>query len=376
MLLDTVFSSARILIVDDQISNVLMLKDFLNGCGYNEVYYITDSRQFESSFSECMPDLILLDLNMPRVSGYEILSKMYDIKQSDYLPVIVLTADITIEAKRKALLLGASDFLSKPFDLIELQARVNTHLQIRLKNAQIINYSNELSELIAVREKFFSIISHDLKNPFAAIVNFSKILLHQFDKLSKDDIKVHINTIYDSTREGQKLLDNLLIWSKSNTGRMNVAPVLILVKPVIDKVLSLYDLNIQEKNINVIVDIVDSPVVMSDQYMLETVLRNIISNAIKYTHSGGKIAIKSFKTNQTLHLIVKDNGIGMSVEDLSKLFRPDYKMQSRRGTGNETGTGLGLIICKEFVDLLQGNIEAKSKIGSGTEFEIRIPDYE
>jgi two-component system, sensor histidine kinase and response regulator len=376
MLLNTVFGSARFLIVDDQIANVLMLKDFLNSCGYEEVYYITDSRKFESSFNEYKPDIVLLDLNMPRVSGYEILSLLQDLNQSEYLPVIVLTADITVEAKRKALLLGASDFLSKPFDLIELQARVNTHLQIRLKNAQIINYSNELSDLIAVREKFFSIISHDLKNPFAAIVNFSKILLHQFDKLSKDDIKVHINTIYDSTREGQKLLENLLIWSKSNTGKMDVAPVLILVKPMINKVLSLYDLNIQEKNIHVITDFVEGPVVMSDQYMIETILRNIISNAIKYTHSGGRILIKCFKANDMLHIIVSDNGIGMSSDDLSKLFRHDYKMQSRRGTGNEGGTGLGLIISKEFMDMLQGSIEAKSKVGSGTEFEIRIPDFE
>lgn len=376
MLLNTVFSSARFLIVDDQISNVLMLKDFLNGCGYEEVYYITDSRQFESSYDEYLPDLILLDLNMPRVSGYDILSKLHTINQSDYLPVIVLTADITIEAKRKALLLGASDFISKPFDLIELQARVNTHLQIRLKNAQIINYSNELSDLIAVREKFFSIISHDLKNPFVAIVNFSKILLHQFDKLSKDDIKLHIKTIYDSICEGQKLLENLLIWSKSNTGKMDVTPEFILVKPMIDKIHSLYFLNIQEKNIHVTTDFVEGTGVVSDLYMMETIVRNIISNAIKYTHPGGKIAIKCFKTEQWLHIIVSDNGIGVSSEDISKLFRPDYKMQSRRGTGNESGTGLGLIICKEFVDLLQGSIEAKSKVGSGTEFEIRIPDYQ
>lgn len=376
MLLKSVLKSAKILIVDDQLSNVLMLTDFLKKSGYKNIHTLLESNLFEDTLHQFQPDLILLDLNMPQVTGYDILKYLKDSSFEYYLPVIVLTADNTPESKRKALLLGASDFLSKPFDLVELQARLNTHLQIRLKNEQIINYSNELSELIAVRDKFFSIISHDLKNPFAAIVNFSRILLHQFDKLSKDDIKVHINTIYDSTREGQKLLDNLLIWSKSNTGRMDVVPVPIMVKPIIDKVLSLYDLNIQEKNISIIFEIIEGPVVMSDQYMLETVLRNIISNAIKYTHSGGKISIKSFKIKHTLYIVVKDNGIGMSEEDLSKLFKPDYKMQSRRGTGNEPGTGLGLIICKEFVDLLQGNIEAKSKIGSGTEFEIRIPDYD
>jgi signal transduction histidine kinase len=375
MLLEAVFRSARILVIDDQLPNVLMLKDFLNSCGYDDIYEMTDSGNFDSVFNEYRPDLILLDLNMPRISGYEILTKLKDLNQGEYLPVIVLTADITIGAKRKALLLGASDFLSKPFDLIELQARVNTHLQIRLKNAQIISYSNELSELVAVKEKFFSIISHDLKNPFAALVNFSKILLNQFDKLNKEDIRAHINTIYDSTKEGQKLLENLLIWSKSNTGKLVVAPVMIQVKTIIFDTLNLFDLNINEKNIHIKVEIVDEPVFMSDQYMLQTILRNIVSNAIKYTHSGGEITIISQKSNQFLHINVKDNGIGMNSDDLSRLFRLDCKMQSRRGTGNESGTGLGLIICKEFIDLLQGSIEVKSQIGSGTEFVIRIPDF-
>lgn len=172
--------TAKILVVDDQIANVEMIVTYLEIEGYTNIIATTDSREVMDLYINSNPDIILLDITMPYYTGLELMEMIKDENpENDYLPILILTADISTETKRKALQAGASDFLTKPFDLIELKARVNTHLQIRFKNNVINEYAFELKQQIAIKDKFFSIIAHDVRNPFTGIINYCRILLMQ-----------------------------------------------------------------------------------------------------------------------------------------------------------------------------------------------------
>ena len=174
---NNIYADSKILIVDDQQANVDFLQDFFELQGYLHVLTTTDSRTVAALMIDFKPDIILLDLSMPYLSGFDIMELIKTIIDPGvYIPILVLTADATLDTKRKALQSGACDFLTKPFDLIELQARVNTHLLIRRKNEQINAYASQLEKLVATKDKFFSIIAHDLRNPFVGIQNYIKII--------------------------------------------------------------------------------------------------------------------------------------------------------------------------------------------------------
>lgn len=372
-MMDPKIKNARILVVDDQQANIDVLHDFLEMQGYINIETTTDSRNVVRLLDEFCPDIILLDLSMPFLSGFDIMEQLKSIVDpTAYLPILVLTADVTIESKRKALQYGASDFLTKPFDLIELQARVNTHLQIKFKNEQIKDYAQELEKLIATKDKFFSIIAHDLRNPFIGIENFIQIIL----KLGKYDVKNFENqlkTIYSTAQHGHELLENLLKWSRSQTGTIVLNFEEFNLKNTINKCLNIVQSQAENKQINLISDVPENIKINSDQDVLETILRNLLSNAIKFTDNEGCVTLKAEIKDNSIEISVSDTGIGISEFDKNKLFRIDSKLQSRKGTSGETGSGLGLILCKEFIDKLHGSIWVESEVGQGTTFKLTIP---
>ncbi|MBN2764941.1 MAG: hybrid sensor histidine kinase/response regulator [Paludibacteraceae bacterium] len=367
---------ARILIIDDQESNVEVLLNFFEMVNYQNVKSITDSREAIEVIQSFKPDIILLDLNMPFVSGFDILEKLKEVVEPDeYLPVLILTADITIEAKRKALNMGAGDFITKPFDLTELQARLNTHLQIRFKNEQIKSYAEEQKQLLATKDKFFSIIAHDVRNPFVGIVNFSKITLSHFDRLDKTEIHESLQLINKTATQGHELLENLLKWSRSQTGTIVISPEKLIVNDIIKSIITSLKSQADNKKIKLLSQF-DSVIVLdTDKEMLETILRNLISNAVKFTPENGFVKTSAVLNSDNVIITVTDTGIGISNDDIKKLFRIDSKMQSRMGTANESGSGLGLILCKEFVDKLGGTISVLSKINEGTKFILTFPTH-
>lgn len=367
---------ARILIIDDQESNVEVLLNFFEMVNYQNVKSITDSREAIEVIQSFKPDIILLDLNMPFVSGFDILEKLNEVVEPDeYLPVLILTADITIEAKRKALNMGAGDFITKPFDLTELQARLNTHLQIRFKNEQIKSYAEEQKQLLATKDKFFSIIAHDVRNPFVGIVNFSKITLSHFDRLDKTEIHESLQLINKTATQGHELLENLLKWSRSQTGTIVISPEKLIVNDIIKSIITSLKSQADNKKIKLLSQF-DSVIVLdTDKEMLETILRNLISNAVKFTPENGFVKTSAVLNSDNVIITVTDTGIGISNDDIKKLFRIDSKMQSRMGTANESGSGLGLILCKEFVDKLGGTISVLSKINEGTKFILTFPTH-
>lgn len=365
--------NARILLVDDQQANIDVLYDFLEMQGYQHIEATTDSRNVAGLLTEFDPDIILLDLAMPYLNGFEIMEQIKAVQNpKDYLPILVLTADVTIESKRKALQYGASDFLTKPFDLIELQARVNTHLQIRFKNEQIKEYAKELETLVATKNKFFSIIAHDIRNPFVGIENYIQILL-KIGKYDVSEIESQLKTIYSTAHHGHELLENLLKWSRSQTGTIVINNELFMLNTAINNCSSFIRNQAENKNITLNIDISEGLMINSDKDILETILRNLLSNAVKFTPVNGSVTVMAEMNHSLVTIKVADTGIGISETNKSKLFRIDSKLQSEKGTTGEKGSGLGLILCKEFTDKLQGEISVESEIGKGTTFTIAIP---
>ena len=372
-MIDPEYKDGKILIVDDQQVNIDILTDFLDIQGYLFVKSTTDSRKVIDLMIDFQPDIILLDLTMPYFSGFDILEQLKTIvPEGSYLPVLVLTADVTLETKRKALMAGASDFLTKPFDLIELKARVNTHLEIKFKNEQIKEYATRLEEVIATKNKFFSIIAHDLRNPFVGIENFVKIIL-QIDNYEKNEIEKHLQTISNTAHQGYELLENLLNWSKSQTGNISVINKNILLHKLINKCFTTLETQASNKDIVLKNQTDKKCTVFTDTNILETVLRNLITNAIKYTTLNGSVLVSVSEIGNSTEISVIDSGVGMDVNTIGNLFRMDINLQSRKGTANEKGSGLGLILCKEFIEKLGGTIRVESELNKGSTFTICLP---
>lgn len=256
---------------------------------------------------------------------------------------------------------GGKHFSLMMFDITE----------IKKSEQQLRKYAIDLKELNATKDKFFAIIAHDLKNPFANLIGASE-LLGSDSKFEPDTVKRLGKVINSSARRGFNLLQNLLDWSRSQTGAISYNPTKIILNDLIYDCWDYVKAASSAKNQKVNFLISENIEITADVNMLNTVIRNLMQNAIKFTHEKGIIKIQAKKGHKNILVSVADNGIGISRENLKKLFRIDVKF-SQPGTSNETGTGLGLLLCKEFVELHKGKILVKSKEGEGSVFSFSIP---
>ena len=243
------------------------------------------------------------------------------------------------------------------------------------KNAEQIIIENEirLRELNATKDRFFSIIGHDLKSPFNSIVGFSNLIAEQVQKQDYEGIEKYATIIQDSAQRAMNLLTNLLEWSRAQTGTIVFNPEYVEFVSVINEVLELSNDSARQKSITIYKKLPHNIPVFADKAMISTILRNLIFNSIKFTKPGGEIIIKAEQKEKQLIVSVTDNGIGIKNEDIDKLFRIDYSY-STTGTNRETGTGLGLLICKDFIEMHGGKIWVESEIGKGSTFSFSIPN--
>ncbi|MEI7831286.1 MAG: HAMP domain-containing sensor histidine kinase, partial [Prolixibacteraceae bacterium] len=230
----------------------------------------------------------------------------------------------------------------------------------------------KLIELNTTKDKFFSIIAHDLINPFNAIIGLSNHLLELVKGKHYEQIAEFASIILKSSNRAFDLLLNLMEWAQSQSGRMEFKPEYFELNAIIKEEILLLNGNAEQKSIIIATELSSIILVNADKAMLSTVLRNLISNAIKFTNQKGKITIASMFKQHELIISVIDNGVGMSKERLNQLFKID-ESYSTRGTQNENGTGLGLILCKEFIEKNNGKIWAESEIGVGTTFYFSLP---
>ncbi|MGQ1787537.1 PAS domain-containing sensor histidine kinase [Saccharicrinis sp. GN24d3] len=231
---------------------------------------------------------------------------------------------------------------------------------------------DQLSQLNATKDKFFRIIAHDLKNPFNSLLGLSKILSDSVKNGNLDQIQQYANSITEAATHTFKLLENLLDWSRLRSNKLNTNPHRFRPSEAINAIISQADQQAKAKGIQLLSKIECDLEIWADQDMLKTVLRNLVSNALKFTGEGGTVQITTQCIKHGIQFGISDNGVGIRKEYLDKLFRIDSKL-SETGTARERGTGLGLILCKEFVEKNNGKIWVESELGKGSEFKFTVP---
>ena len=305
----------------------------------------------------------------------------------------VRSATVTASEKTHLLRLDQGNFLEIIEDNIDLSKAVLKALIKRLRNNNILEerltqntlkierqrdklnkQKIELEELNATKDKFFTIIAHDLKNPFNTVIGLSELLFERYDTYDSNKIKEFIAQIRKFSNNAYNLLEDLLEWAKSQTGRMQVKPSKTDVFELAIENINLFKVTAQEKDVNLIFNVDVGTYALVDKNMISTVLRNLVSNAIKFTKEGGEVAIESNKIDNFIKVTVSDTGVGISEENKKNIFEIDNNI-STIGTNNEVGTGLGLIIVREFVEKNGGSITVDSTEGVGTKFSFTIPAF-
>lgn len=367
----------RILAVDDVPTNLQVVSAILSSQGYS-VTTVRSGQEALDHLAQNPVDLILLDVMMPGMNGFETTRMIKKNPQWEKIPVIFLTALTDKDEVVQGFESGGVDYVTKPFNKSELLIRVKTHLTLEKtrndledKNLVLNQTARELKEANLARDKFFSILAHDLKNPFAGLLSLMDEILRNLDSFTKEEMREIFQALRNSSNNVYHLLITLLDWGRSQTGGLVLNPQKVSLFAVLDEILYTFENSLTQKNLE-LHHFLDIPEITADRETLATVLRNLISNSIKYTKPGGKILVTSTKENNQIYLKVQDTGVGIKPENLKKLFRLDTKI-STLGTNHEMGTGLGLILCKEFVEKNGGTIAVESQWGTGTTFHLRFP---
>ena len=358
-----------ILIVDDNPENLSILGKLLGRNDRNLIFAKNGITALDFAKRK-NPDLILLDIMMPKMDGFEVCRRLKQDAILADIPIIFLTAKIEPEDIVAGLRLGAVDYITKPFSQEELFTRVNTHIELQATKKALMIALAAKEEALTTKDRFFSIISHDLSNLFNGLLGFTSLLVEGDVQEKKKEY--YIQNLFQATETGYDLLKNLLEWSKSQTGKIEVNTVSIILKDIVFKNIDLYKAKAEAKSIVLSVKIKNDIVVFADLNMLDTVIRNLLSNAIKFSKPDSVIKIISEKFEELIELSIIDDGVGIEKEDINELFKID-KIYTTVGTNEEIGNGLGLILCKEFIEKNGGTIGVESEIGKGSRFYIRIP---
>ena len=243
---------------------------------------------------------------------------------------------------------------------------------IKRYERDILENQDKLKELNATKDIFFSIIAHDLRNPFNALLGLTKQLFKNYEKYDVDDIKNYLHVIYNSADQTHKLLDNLLKWAATQTKTLKPNFQSINLLSLVNETINLLEETANQKNIRIINKIYEDYFAEIDYNMMFTITRNILSNAIKFTNNNGLIKVSATPYSEYIILCIADNGIGMDENQINALF-DIAELQHTRGTNNEAGSGLGMVLCNELIKLNHGEITVNSEKNKGTEFSIRIP---
>jgi signal transduction histidine kinase len=352
-----------ILIVDDVPRNIQVLGTLLKKTDC-ELAVATSGQQALDTVARIKPDLILLDIMMPGMDGFEVCRKLKASIETNDIPVIFLSAKNETADMIKGYELGAVDYITKPVTGIELLTRVKTHLDFK-------EAKEKLKEEMVARDKFFSIISHDLHSSFGIILSFVQLLANNRNNLSDQEIDEFLGDIESTTKNSLELLENLLEWARTQSGGIRFNPVKLNLGKLVQEILKSAGDIAGNKKIQ-ITSTVNSQSIVADRNMLLLIIRNLVSNAIKFTPVGGQISIFSDMVDSSIKISVADNGVGIDQNKIEQLFRIDHKV-STPGTQNELGNGLGLILCQEFIQQHGGEIGIDSSPEKGTTVWFTLP---
>lgn len=364
-------SDYKILIVDDVVSNVLLLKILLT----NEKFQVCTASNGNMCIEQAKkehPDLILLDVMMPDINGFDTAVILKKDPETLDIPIIFLTALNNPNDLVHGFQVGGNDFLTKPFNKEELVMRVMHQINLVAAKRIIVQQNEELKRTISNRDKMYSVIAHDLRSPMASI---RMVLNLAVNVVSPETVGEEIFGLLDkANRESEEthdLLDNLLKWTKSQTGRLNVVYQDMYLDDVIPGVVDIFTMIAEMKKIKLqYLPSEEKIMVRADNDMIKTVIRNFISNAIKFTPEGKGIEVFYKREGDFAKVSVRDHGVGIEPDRLDTIF---HKGETTYGTGGEEGSGLGLQLCQDFARKNGGDAMVESVVGEGSVFSFTIP---
>ena len=347
------------------------LKNYENAYRFHKLYMMTNDSIYNESSSKKINELLTKYDSERKERENELLKKenaikMLELEKQTTLRNYLLAVTILV-------------LMLVVFAFYRLNMRRKAHRILTMKNDLIRKQKNELSvalqklnELNATKDKFFSIIGHDLRTPFQAIIGFSELLKNEKSEFYTEKMRTIVTRIHNAGKSASDLLTNLLMWSRSQTGTIDYKPEIFLLKAIFDSEIDVLIISASKKGISISINSPGEIKVYADKNMVGTVIRNLISNAIKFTPENGNIQIYCQSKGEFIETTVSDSGVGIDNNLLNKIFDIDFKT-STPGTNNESGTGLGLILCKEFIEKNNGNIFVQSVPGEGSRFIFTLP---
>jgi signal transduction histidine kinase len=389
----------QILVVDDSPTFTNVISDIINRNIHDTKIRIANSGMEAIRVLGNNPiDLIMMDMFMPVFDGIEMAKIIRANPRTSRIPIIFISgSDPAQELMQKALEIGGIDYLNKSFKEIELvrlinlylrfinwEREINEQLQVKIFELNIeiqrrkevekslIETAEKLKDANNTKDKFFSIIAHDLKNPLSSFKNLADVLVSDFQEMSDKELEEFLVLLRNSSTNLYSLLDNLLVWSRTQTGVLVARPIKFNLLFSVLEIIKTVQNNATDKKISLNYKIDDKIEVLADVNMISTVIRNLTTNSIKFTNFGGKIDISAQILDEKVKITIKDNGVGMSEDEISKLFIVG-NTKTKLGTNMEKGTGLGLLICYEFINLHNSILNVKSTEGVGTEFSFELP---
>jgi len=370
--------SGNIMVVEDDPNSLKMVSDMLIVEGYKVRAALSSKQALKSAFAN-PPDLILLDIKMPGMDGFEMCQMLKQDERTAECPVIFVSGLQAITDKVRGFQVGGVDFITKPLQREEVLARVSAQLELSQTRQQLEEHARELSEanlklqeLDKLKNMFIASMSHELRTPMNSIIGFTGIMLQGLTGELNEKQEDYLSRVSKSGQHLLALITDVIDISKVEAGQLVVSPQHFSLKEVIDEAIENTQPKANKKQLKLEVDATNWPEIYTDYHRLLQCLLNYLSNAIKFTEQG-TVTVIVRERNNDVEIAVQDTGIGIAEADIPKLFtafeRIDSHLKIIAG-----GTGLGLYLTKKIVtDLLQGTVAVESQVGKGSTFFIRIP---
>jgi len=354
---------STILIVDDNPENLSLFSRIFETLNF-KIHSSGNSKHAIDLCNSIEFDLILMDIRMP-LDGFKTYGRISKTTKNNRTPVIYMAEKTDFVNITKAFNSGCQDVITKPFQIDEILSKISVH-------ATLLSQQKQLRELIEAKDKFNLILAHDLKSPFSGLMGLSELLADNTRSFDTDKIESLANMINNSIKSTYNLLEDLLLWAKAQSGSLPFKPKTLNLKTICSSTFKTLLPLSDAKGIELGYSGSKSLKVFADADMLKMILRNLISNSIKFSNTRDTIEISAEKVNASILIKVIDNGIGMEPEAFSRLFVLSEVISSR-GTAGEKGSGLGLLLCKQFVEKHGGEIWAESWVGKGSVFYFTLP---
>jgi signal transduction histidine kinase len=361
------FSEMKILIIDDELANVALLEDILAGSGYTQVRSIMDPRLTMQTCAEFEPDVVLLDLRMPHMDGFAVLEVLRANSTGAFLPVIVLTADIDAQSKYRALRAGATDYLLKPFDHLEVLLRMGLFMERRRIEYELHHQKTKAEAASAAKDRFLAMASHELRAPLTPVLLWASGTVQEPDL--SPDLQDGLQMVCRNVQLEARMIDDMLDLTRITRGKFSLHRRRTDAHQLIGQALDIVRSEIEARHLNLCLGLdAREDRVRVDPTRLQQVFWNVLRNACKFTPERGTICVRSFNELDTICIEISDSGVGLEPCSVERIFEPFEQVDSK-----QEGLGLGLAISNAIMKMHGGSICARSDgLGQGTTFSITI----